>query len=163
MSLDNDDGQNRIRTYDGNLSGIAKNCSYDINMIYSSLQASKIWAVRGHKDFVYIFSRQDTQGVVSTIQLSPKNSSTRKSPTLMSNETFSSEEKMKSTLNLNAMSEEEKTSLMVQKHIFVFSFGAIVVWGGNKGTRRTLEQMLRPFESDAIDLSSEEDRNSKKS
>ena len=162
VSLDNDDGQNRIRTYDGNLSGIAKNCSYDINMIYSSLQASKIWAVRGHKDFVYIFSRQDTQGVVSTIQLSPKNSSTRKSPTLMSNETFSSEEKMKSTLNLNAMSEEEKTSLMVQKHIFVFSFGAIVVWGGNKGTRRTLEQMLRPFESDAIDLSSEEDRNSKK-
>ena len=162
-SLDNDGVLNRIRTYDGNLSGIAKNCSYDINMIYSSLQASKIWAVRGHKDFVYIFSRQDTQGVVSTIQLSPKNNSTRKSPTFMSNETLSTEfgEKRKNTLNLNAMSEEEKTSLMVQKHIFVFSFGAIVVWGGTKGTRQTLEKMLRPFESDAIDLSSEEERNFK--
>ena len=171
-SLDNDnpfEGAMHAYTLNGNLRGVAKNCSYDINMLYSSLQRSKIWAVRGHKDFVYIFSKQDTQGreAVSTIPLSPKSVSTAKIAPLMSNDSFSAgfkdEENTKHTrLDLGSMSAEEKMNLISQKHLFVFSFGALIVWGGSKGTIRTMEKMLRPFESDEIDLSSEEYKNERK-
>jgi len=147
-------------TRDGNLRGIAKNCSYDINAIYSSLHTSKIWGVRGHKDFVYIFSKQDNykRETVSTIPLSPKSKPSRKSP-FMSSESFSDSLRKDENLDLASMSTEAKNDLIVQKHVFVFSFGALVVWGGNKGTASTLEKMLHPFESDELDLKQRNDNN----
>lgn len=136
------------------IEGIARNCRFEIDDIYASLTQSKEWGVRRHlDDVIYIYSKK--KALVDSIPLASTSS--------VENVTTKQQEENDVTIPILgnegeqaknvSMSVKEESMLIKQKHIFVFSFGAIVVWGCAKGTARKVSRMLLRHESE-VDLGS---------
>eukprot|EP00939_MAST-03C_sp_MAST-3C-sp1_P003936 g3936.t1 len=133
----------------GRIEGASRNCTYDLESLYSSLTRSREWSAFYEEDFVYISSKRyqkvDTiplhdpmVGTPVKLLLNPSkdvNSFTKK---------FTDESKQPLGSNVSIKLQKK---LVARKHIFVFQFGAIVTWGGAAGTAKKVYTLLRPYES----------------